>query len=276
MNRDKHLVVIKGAGDLASGVAYRLFKCDLNVIMTEIDRPLAVRRKAAFAEAVFAGSACIEGIHAHLADTVEQAMDLLAKRVLPVIIDPEASMLHAVNPLVVIDGRMAKCNLGTTLDEAPLVIGLGPGFTAGLDVHAVVETCRGDQLGQVIYSGSAIPDTGIPGAINGYTRERLLRAPVDGVVHSCRSIGEKVEKGDVVAFVESFPVRAEIPGVIRGMIKEGIGVSRGTKMGDIDPRSDAEYNSFSDKALAVGGGVVEAVSHFYRDLGLSFNCRKGM
>lgn len=271
MTRDKHLVVIKGAGDLASGVAYRLLKCGLNVIMTEIDRPLAVRRKAAFAEAVYAGSTCIEGVHAHLADTVEQALDLLEKGMIPVLIDPEASVVYAVNPLVVVDGRMAKRNLGTTLEEAPLVIGLGPGFTAGLDVHGVVETCRGDQLGQVIYSGSAIPDTGIPGAVNGYTSERLLRAPVDGMLRSCRSIGEKVAKGDRVACVESYPVLAEIPGVVRGMLKEGIWVPRGTKIGDIDPRSDAEYNSFSDKALAVGGGVVEAVSHLYQNLGLSFN-----
>lgn len=262
MRQNRPLVVIRGAGDLASGVAYRLFNSGLDVIMTEIDRPLVVRRTVSFAEAVYAGKVTIEGIEACLAGSVEEAMALLGKRVIPVLVDPEAAVVKLVRPAVVVDARMAKRNLGITIKDAPMVIGLGPGFTAGLDVHAVIETCRGHRLGRVIYSGSAIPDTGAPGAVDGYTLERLLRAPVDGVVVPRRTIGEQVEKGDVVAFVETTPVYAEMTGLLRGMLKEGARVPKGTKIGDIDPRKNAEYETISDKALAVGGGVLEAVCHF--------------
>jgi xanthine dehydrogenase accessory factor len=259
---NKPLVVIRGAGDLASGVAYRLYKSGLNVIMTEISRPLVVRRTVSFAEAVYAHNITIEGINASLAGSVEEALSLLEKRIIPVLVDPEAAIVRQVRPAVVVDARMAKRNLDTTIGDAPLVIGLGPGFTAGLDVHAVIETCRGHHLGRVIYSGSAIPDTGAPGAVDGYTLERLLRAPVEGVMKPRRAIGEQVEKGEVVAFVESTPVYAEMTGLIRGMLKEGVWVSKGTKIGDIDPRKNAEYDTISDKALAVGGGVLEAVYHY--------------
>ncbi|MFX4261843.1 selenium-dependent molybdenum cofactor biosynthesis protein YqeB [Pelotomaculum propionicicum] len=256
------LIVIKGAGDLATGVAYRLYQSRLDVIMTEINRPLVVRRKVAFAEAVHDGMAVVEGITAKLAVTVDHACELLEDRIIPVLVDPEADVVKVLRPQVVVDARVAKRNLGTAIDEAPLVIGLGPGFTAGQDVHAVIETCRGHRLGRVIYSGSAIPDTGSPGSVGGFTVERLLRAPADGVVMTTRSIGEIVEKGEIVAVVENNPVRAQITGKIRGMIKEGIRVPKGTKIGDIDPRKDAEHDTISDKALAVGGGVLEAVFSF--------------
>ena len=262
MNPNKPMVIIRGAGDLASGAAYRLIKCGLDVIMTEISKPLVVRRKVAFAEVVFAGTVNIEGVNACLAETVEHALSLLKNKILPVLVDPEAVVVKQLRPTVVVDARIAKRNLGTTIHEAPLVIGLGPGFTAGVDVHAVIETCRGHNLGRVIYSGSAIPDTGSPGAIDGHTWGRLLRAPVDGTVVSRRSIGDLVEKGDVVAHVETTPVQAAIAGVIRGMLKDDVWVPKGTKIGDIDPRKDAEYDTISDKALAVGGGVLEAVFHF--------------
>lgn len=256
------LVVIKGAGDLATGVAYRLYKCKLQVIMTEIRYPLVVRRKVAFASAVNEGTVTIEGIKAKLAASAGQACCLLKKKIIPVIVDPEAAVVKELLPQVVVDARMAKRNIDTSKDEASLVIGLGPGFIAGQDVHAVIETCRGHRLGRVIYSGGAIPDTGHPGSVGGFTVERLLRAPVAGVVMTTRSIGEQVEKGEVVAIVESTPVYAQISGLIRGMIKEGVRVAQGTKIGDIDPRKDAEYDTISDKALAVGGGVLEAVFNF--------------
>jgi len=261
-NQNKPLVVVRGAGDLASGVAYRLFKCGLDVLMTEISRPLVVRRTVSFARAVWEGSAIVEGVEARLAETVEQALELLKNRIIPVMVDPEALVIKQLRPKVVVDARIAKRNLGTTINDAPLVIGLGPGFTAGVDVDAVIETCRGHRLGRVIYSGGAIPDTGIPGSIDGHTWGRLLKAPVDGTMRPCRSIGELVEEGDVVAYVDTEPVRAGISGLIRGMLKEGVRVPRGTKIGDIDPREDAEYTTISDKALAVGGGVLEAVFHF--------------
>ncbi|MFA4886072.1 MAG: selenium-dependent molybdenum cofactor biosynthesis protein YqeB [Desulfotomaculaceae bacterium] len=256
------MVIIKGAGDLATGVAYRLYKCKMDVIMTEISCPLVVRRKVAFAAAVNEGMVTVEGIKASLASTVEEACDMLDDRIIPVMVDPEADLVKEVGPTVVVDARMAKRNLGTTIDEAPLVIGLGPGFEAGQDVHAVIETCRGHRLGRVIYRGSAIPDTGKPGAVSGFTVERLLRAPVEGVVKPERSIGDLVEKGDVVALVENTPVRAQISGIIRGMIQGGARVPQGTKIGDIDPRKDTEIDTISDKALSVGGGVLEAVFSF--------------
>jgi xanthine dehydrogenase accessory factor len=260
--QNKPLVVIRGAGDLASGVAYRLTKCGLDVLMTEISRPLVVRRTVSFAEAVYEGSVNVEGVEACLAESVEHALDLLKKNILPVLIDPEALVLKQLSPIAVVDARIAKRNLGTTINDAPLVIGLGPGFYAGEDVHAAIETCRGHRLGRVIYSGGAIPDTGSPGAIDGHTWGRLLSAPVEGTMLPCRSIGELVEEGDVVAHVDTAPVKASISGTIRGMLKEGVRVPKGTKIGDIDPRKDAEYDTISDKALAVGGGVLEVVFHF--------------
>jgi len=262
LKQSKPLVVVRGAGDLASGVAYRLFNSGLDVIMTEIKRPLVVRRTVSFAEAVYAGSVIIEGTEACLAGSVEEVLAMLEKRAIPVLVDPEADIVKLVSPSVIVDARMAKRNLGITIEDAPLVIGLGPGFTAGQDVHAVIETCRGHRLGRVIYSGRAIPDTGAPGAVDGFTLERLLRAPVDGVVTPRRSIGEQVEKGDLVVLVETTPVYAEMAGLVRGMLKEGIWVSKGTKIGDIDPRKNAEFDTISDKALAIGGGVLEAVYHF--------------
>jgi xanthine dehydrogenase accessory factor len=230
--------------------------------MTEISRPLVVRRKVAFAEAVHDGTVTVEGIKARLALTIDHALEMLDDRIIPVLVDPEADVVRILRPQVVIDARLAKRNLSTTIDEAPLVIGLGPGFVAGKDVHTVIETCRGHRLGRVICSGSAIPNTGSPGNVGGFTVERLLRAPVEGVVMTTRSIGDYVEKGEVVAIVENVPVRAQITGMVRGMIKEGVRVPQGTKIGDIDPRRDAEYDTISDKALAVGGGVLEAVFNF--------------
>jgi xanthine dehydrogenase accessory factor len=262
MSLQRPMVIIKGAGDLATGVAFRLYKCNLDVIMTEICLPLVVRRKVAFAEAVYDGTVTVEGIKAGLASTVNHALEMLAERTIPVLVDPDANVVKILHPLVVVDARVAKRNLGTKIGEAPLVIGLGPGFTAGQDVHVVIETCRGHRLGRVIYSGSAIPNTGSPGTVGGYTVERLLRAPVEGVVTGTRNIGELVDKGELVAFVGSTPVLAQISGMIRGMIKEGVRVSRGTKIGDVDPRTDAEYDTVSDKALAVAGGVLEAVFNF--------------
>jgi len=262
MSKNRTAVVIKGAGDLASGVAYRLHQCGLDVLMTELSNPLVVRRNVSFAEAIYEGSTKIEGITAKLSGSLEHALILLNSRIIPVLIDPQAEVIKQLRPTVVIDARMAKRNLDTRIDEAPLVIGLGPGFVAEQDVDVVIETCRGHKLGRVIYSGSAVPNTNVPGAIDGYTLERLLRAPVDGQVLQSLSIGELVEKGDLVAFVEANPVHAEIAGVIRGMIKEGVWVSAGTKIGDIDPRKDTHCDTISDKALAIGGGVLEAVFHF--------------
>ncbi|MBP2625878.1 MAG: hypothetical protein H6Q68_589 [Firmicutes bacterium] len=261
-NKKRPLVIVKGGGDLATGVAYRLFKCGLKVILTELSRPLTVRRTVSFSEAVYENTVHIEGIQASMTSTIEQALQLLDNNILPVLIDPNAEVIEILRPMVVVDAIMAKRNQGTTLKDAPLVIGLGPGFTAGLDVHVVIETCRGHTLGRAIYCGNAIANTAAPGAIDGHTWKRLLKSPVDGKVLQSRPIGSQVEQGDIVALVDKIPVYAEIAGVIRGMIKENVWISKGTKIGDIDPRRDAEWDTISDKALAIGGGVLEAVFHF--------------
>lgn len=259
----KTLAVVKGAGDLATGVAYRLFRCGLGVVMTELESPLVVRRTVAFAEAVYSGTAVVEGVEGRLASSADHALELMARKTVPVLVDPGAGVVRRLSPTVVVDAIVAKRNLGTGISDAPLVIGLGPGFTAGLDVHAVVETMRGHNLGRVIYSGGAAPDTGVPGPVMGCTVERLLRAPADGVVHPCRSIGDLVEKGEPVAFVEGSPVKAGLAGVVRGMIKPGLRVRRGVKIGDIDPAGrEDQCHTISDKALAVAGGVLEAVFSF--------------
>jgi xanthine dehydrogenase accessory factor len=234
------------------------------VIMTELPKPLVVRRTAAFAEAVYAGSAQVEGVEAVLAENMNKAMELLKSGRIPVFVDPEALVVSQAHPIAFIDAVMAKRNTGTKINIAPLVVGLGPGFTAGVDVHAVVETQRGHNLGRVLYQGEAAPDTGVPGAVMGFAAERLLRAPADGVVTPGRNIGERVKKGETTAFVGSIPLKAEISGVVRGMIKPGVWVARGTKIGDIDPRGLIDYCcTISDKALAVGGGVLEAVCRYF-------------
>lgn len=264
LNCTRRLVVVKGAGDLATGCAWRLFKSGFDVIMTELPQPLVIRRKVAFAEAVYSGSAQVEGLEAVLAENYKKALELLENDKIPVLVDPGASVIAQTQPMSVVDAVMAKMNIGTRIDDAPLVVGLGPGFTAGTDVHAVVETQRGHNLGRVLYQGQAAPDTGIPGTVKGFAAERLLRAPADGEVMPYRHIGERVIKGDITAYVGGIPVKAEISGVVRGMIKPGLWVARGTKIGDIDPRGAVDYCfSISDKALAVGGGVLEAVSHYF-------------
>ncbi|MDD4335237.1 MAG: selenium-dependent molybdenum cofactor biosynthesis protein YqeB [Desulfotomaculaceae bacterium] len=260
MNCARRLVVIKGAGDLATGCAWRLIKSGFGVIMTELPQPLVVRRMVAFAEAVYAGSIRVEGIEAVLAENSEEALQLLNTGRVPVLVDPQTSVLNQIKPPVFIDAVMAKKNTGTKINDAPLVIGLGPGFTAGRDVHAVVETKRGHNLGRVLYQGEAAADTGAPGAIMGFSAERLLRAPANGVVEPLRNIGALVEKGETLVLVGGIPLQAEIPGVIRGMIRAGVWAPTGMKIGDVDPRGVKEYcYSISDKALAVGGAVLEAI-----------------
>ncbi len=256
------VAVVKGGGDLATGVAHRLFKTGIRVIITEIDEPMAVRRKVAFSEAVYDGKATVEGLSACLAKDANSAVEMLDSGVIPVIVDPKAEIIKIIRPLIVVDARIAKRNIDTAIDEAPLVIGLGPGFEAGMDVHAVIETCRGPYLGRVIYKGRAAEDTGVPGAVMGYTVERLLRSPADGVIRLKKSIGDLVDKGEEVAEVEGLAVKAQIPGVLRGLIRDGIRVAKGMKVGDVDPRRDVRCDVISDKALAVAGGVLEAVFSF--------------
>ena len=256
------LVLIRGAGDLASGVALRLWRSGLRVVMTECAQPTTIRRTVAFSEAVLKGMTKVEDVEARLAHDAGEALDLLDCRLLPVLIDPEASCKAALHPDALVDAILAKQNLGTTIHDAPIVIGVGPGFAAGEDCHAVVETMRGHTLGRVYYSGAALPNTAVPGLIGGFAGERVLRAPADGVFRGLRRIGDRVEAGETVGYVADQPMVCTISGVLRGLLADGVPVTKGLKAGDVDPRGKPEYClTVSDKALAVGGGVLEAILH---------------
>ena len=254
------LVVIRGAGDLASGIALRLWRSHIKVVMTDVERPTAIRRTVCFSQAVVHGETAVEGVTARRAASPAEALALLEAGVIPVLADPEGACIPALKPDDVVDAILAKRNLGTKISDAPVVIGVGPGFTAGEDCHAVVETMRGHYLGRVIREGSAIPNTGIPGLIGGFAGERVLRAPADGVFHQLLDIGAQVKMGDIAATVDGQPMACTLDGVLRGILAEGTPVHKGMKAGDIDPRCAVEHcYCASDKALAVGGGVLEAL-----------------
>jgi xanthine dehydrogenase accessory factor len=258
------MVLIRGAGDLASGVAHRLHQSGFKVVMLELPNPMVVRTTVSFATAVLKKSITVEGVVASLCNNAKEAEELLSKHIIPVIIDPEASTKKSLNPLVVIDAIMAKDNRLTKIDDAELVIGLGPGFTAGKDVHAIIETKRGHNLGKVIYRGTAAENTSIPGDIAGYGPERLLRASTGGIFKPLKNIGDLVNRGQTVATVSGKVVRAETDGMVRGMLFDGVEVKQGDKVGDVDPRGKIiDYMTISDKARAVGGGVLEAILHRY-------------
>ena len=260
------LIVIKGAGDLASGIALRLHHSRFDIVMTDLPVPLAVRRTVAFSEAVRLGSTQVEDVRAERAENEEEVRDCLRRGVIPVMPDPEARIIGIMKPEVVVDAILAKVNTGTDIDDAPLVIGVGPGFTAGLDCDAVVETKRGHTLGRVIREGSAIANTGVPGNIGGQTINRLLKAPADGMFHPEKKIGDLVKEGDRVGNVDGVPVLAKTDGMIRGLLQDGVPVTKGLKTGDVDPRGDIiDYMSVSDKALSIGGGVLEAVMGYAGD-----------
>jgi xanthine dehydrogenase accessory factor len=257
------VVLIRGAGEMASGVAHRLYQSHFRLCMIEILHPLAVRREVAFCEAVYEGEKEVEGVRAKLISKPEGIESIWKKRHIPILIDPDGKKTRGfLKPDVLVDAIMAKKNLGTQINDAPWVIGLGPGFTAGKDVHVVIETNRGNNLGKMILNGTAEPDTGIPGEISGYTMERLLRTMKKGIFHPQKAIGERVNKGSVVAVVDDFPVIARMSGVVRGLLREGVEVKKGMKVGDIDPRGKKELCfNISDKARAIGGGVLEAILH---------------
>ena len=254
------LIVIRGAGDLATGVALRLKRAHMRVIMTDIEAPTAIRRTVCFSQAIVHGETKVEDVTARRAESPAQALALLKEDVIPVLADPEGACIPALKADALVDAILAKRNLGTKITDAPVVIGVGPGFTAGVDCHAVVETMRGHYLGRVIHEGSAIPNTGIPGLIGGFAGERVLRSPADGIFHQILDIGAQVKMGDVAATVEGVPMVCTLDGVLRGILADGTPVHKGMKSGDIDPRCEIDHcYCASDKALAVGGGVLEAV-----------------
>ncbi len=254
------LVVIRGAGDIASGIALRLHRAGMQVVMCDLAVPTSIRRTVCFSEAIRLGETSVEDVRGVLcADAAAERAAVAAGNV-AVLVDPEAACVRELAPDVLVDAILAKRNLGTTRDMAPVVIGVGPGFTAREDCDAAVETMRGHYLGRVYYEGSPIPNTAVPGLIGGYAGERVMRAPADGVFEPCVEIGAQVMAGDVCATVAGEPMRATIDGVVRGLLQAGVPVHKGMKCGDVDPRCHPEYiKSASDKALAVGGGVLEAI-----------------
>ncbi|WP_306771654.1 selenium-dependent molybdenum cofactor biosynthesis protein YqeB [Agathobacter rectalis] len=298
------LIICRGAGDLATGIIHRLHRAGHRVIALETDYPAAIRRQVSFCEAVYDGSAAVEGVTARLvpaladaesdtetysgindtpaAHIVSEKWDssaieaVLEAGEVPLLIDQKGESIALLKPDVVVDAIIAKKNLGTTIDMAPLVIGVGPGYTAGQDVHLVIESMRGHNLARIITDGMAQPNTGVPGNIAGFTSERVIHAPAAGYIHDVRKIGDIVQKGDEIARIypdkesydnalsEYVPVNATITGIIRGLIREGYYFRKGFKIADIDPRESEITNCFtiSDKARSIAGSVLEAVSAF--------------
>ena len=268
MNQQRPWILVRGAGDLATGVIVRLARCGFRVCALECANPSAIRRKAAFCEAVWQGQAQVEGLVCRRIDRPERAESVAQQGQIPLLVDEACAAVAVLRPAAVVDAIIAKRNLGTNRSLAPITIGLGPGFTAGADVDAVVETMRGHHLGRVILSGSAIPNTGIPGNIGGYTAQRVIHSPTSGpmiFVPDAQGrpidIGALVTQGQVIARVGEEPVYATLTGVLRGLIREGYPVTKGLKIADIDPRPEqaAFCDTVSDKARSIGGGVVEAL-----------------
>ena len=261
------VVLIRGAGEMASGVAHRLHQSHFKICMLEIPHPLAVRREVSFCEAIYGGEKEVEGVRAKFISTPKEIQSVWKEGKIPLLVDSDGKKTRdLLKPDALVDAILAKKNLGTHIKDAPLVIGLGPGFTAGKDVHIVVETNRGQNLGKMILNGTAEPDTGIPGEIGGFTVERVLRTMKKGIFVPQKSIGDRVSKGSVVAVVDDFPVIAGISGVVRGLLRERVEVRKGMKVGDIDPRRKKELCfTISDKARAIGGGVLEAILYWFNN-----------
>lgn len=258
-----NLVIVRGGGDIATGIIYRLKQSGFSVVLLEVSQPSSIRRKVCFSEAVYEGRAVVEEVEACLMQDVSLLEDCFRAGKIPVFVDPQGELIEKLKPEVVVDAILAKQNLGTHLDMAPITIGIGPGFQAGKDVLAVVETMRGNDLGRVYYQGIAMPNTGVPGMVGGYSKERVIHSPWQGRIVNLRNIGERVSKGEPIATINGQEIIAPIDGILRGLIREGYPVSKGLKIADIDPRLSEQKNCFriSDKARAVGGGVLEAILH---------------
>ena len=265
MTNQNELIIVRGGGDIASGTIMKLYKRGFKVLILETDMPSAIRRNVAFSEAVYQGSQTIEDVTCYLANDISEAEKHLSEGKLTLLVDPEASVLKSIKPLALIDAILAKKNLGTNKNMAPVTIGLGPGFTANEDVDAVIETKRGHNLGRIIYAGQAAANTGIPGNIAGYDKERVIHSPATGILKNVSSITDTVKKDQEIATIEtsegSVPVKATIDGLLRGLIRDSYKVTTGFKIADIDPRINEYNNCFtiSDKARCIAGGVLEAL-----------------
>jgi xanthine dehydrogenase accessory factor len=261
------LIAVKGAGDLATGVIHRLKRAGFAVMATELLHPTVLRRTIAFAEAIALEHMTVEGITAQHAHSIEDTRVILENGLVPILIDPDGIVFKHIYPDVLVEATLSKYNSGITMYDAPIVIALGPGYEAGIDAHAVVETNRGHNLGRVYLEGKAEPNTGVPGTIGGYAGERLLRAPCAGRLYGVHQIGDQIREGEIVAIVKAgeviTPITAAIPGILRGLVRDDLIVNTGLKVGDIDPRAIREHCfTISDKSRAIGGGVLEAILYF--------------
>ena len=254
-------VVIRGGGDIASGSIQKLYRSGFKLIILEVDKPTAIRRNVAFSDAIYNGETSVEGIKAIKVSNIEEIKEAHKNNIIPIMIDPEGKIIEEIKPIAVIDAILAKKNLGTNKSIAPITIALGPGFNAGEDVDVVIETMRGHNLGRLIFEGYAMPNTGVPGEIGGYSKERVIYSEADGLIKNVSRIGDIVNKDDVLAYIGDIEVKSPISGLLRGIIKDGTMVYKGLKIGDVDPRlKEVEnYTTISDKARNIGGGVLEAL-----------------
>ena len=266
------LVIVRGAGDLATGIVYSLYKAHLKIIILETQYPSSIRRKVSLSEAVYDGESKVEDIEAVLVKSYEEALNIIANKnytKIPILIDPNCDILKNIKPAFLIDAIIAKKNLGTNKSMAKYTIALGPGFTAGKDCDIVIETMRGHNLGRMYLEGEAIPNTGIPGNIGGKEAERVIHASSDGIIENVKNIGDFVKEKEVIAYInnnnEKIEVLATFDGLLRGIIKDGFKVHKGLKIADIDPRKSEYDNCFtiSDKARNLGGSVLTAMMYLY-------------
>jgi len=257
----KKLVVVRGAGDIASGVIQKLYRSGFQVVALEVENPSFIRRMVCFGEAIYEGTMEIEGSRARYAKDTVEVLEICRGGEIAILVDPKGESIEAMNPLAVVDAILAKKNYGTVRGMAPITIGLGPGFEAGKDVDIAVETMRGHDLGRLIFKGKAMENTGIPGIVGGYGRERVIYSESEGIIINKKRIGDIVEEGEVVATIGHSQVKAPLGGVLRGLIRDSYSVNKGLKIGDIDPRREQVKNCFtiSDKARNIGGAVLEAV-----------------
>lgn len=267
--KNDFLVIVRGGGDMATAVVHKLWRAGFHVLVLEAEHPAAIRRQVALSEAVYEKTACVEGMTAACIESIDEMESILNTGVVPLLVDPQGKSIANLQPDVVIDAIIAKKNLGTKLNMAPMTIALGPGFEAGVDVHAVIETMRGHNLGRIITKGFASPNTGVPGKIGGYAAERVIHAEEAGILKNVHSIGDFVMQGETIALIETengqVPVKASITGLIRGLIRDGFPVAQGFKIADIDPRKEEYANCFtiSDKARCIAGSVLELVCAQY-------------
>lgn len=266
-HQSRNVILVRGGGDLATGTIVRLHRSGYRVIVSEVDKPTVIRTTVSLAQAMYDGTAQVEDVRARRVKSVKEAFNVLDEGVVPLLADPDLACLSEIGPVCVIDAIIAKRNLGTRMDLAPLVIALGPGFEAGVDAHVVVETMRGHSLGRILRTGSALQNTGVPGLIEGFGKERVLHTPKGGLFKAVGRIGDIVKAGDIIAYVDETPLTAPIDGMIRGMLNSGLTVSEHFKIADIDPRGNkADFLTISDKAYAIAGAVLEVVDCFINTL----------